>query len=278
MPTYTSERRKHAVRIIRVSGEYLRFVSGSTIAVADLDKADAMNRLNETDAEHEEAQHEDDSGKSQKAKDMAFVAKFFKANGQFLLGVDCEYDESVIAPATLFNGQGRGFAARPLRIKNGVRAPNPRLCFGTDETGYLYDKCAGPARFHLVLFASTLASPEILQRLRKFTAAATDPRGFYHSFGGSSVLNLILVVKLLPFEMEALSNQASEVVEALKAIGTTIMFDDRAPDEDAHNTWGASHETGGVAVIRPDLWVGSTFHLDETEQMRQYFDGFLNTD
>ena len=55
----------------------------------------------------------------------------------------------------------------------------------------------------------------------------------------------------------------------------TFVFDDRAPDENAHTTWGVDRRNGGLAVIRPDLWVGITAPMDDVEMLDEFFGSFL---
>lgn len=302
LKTYGDERRDHAVRIIEVSGTYLRFICGSSLSLpnlrntAALDQQDKLvkdttntngvtngatngqetsngstvpvangkthvNGVNGTAVEAE----------SQK-KDLEFLASFFKSHGQFLLGVDCPYSASVLAPAENMHQKSRAIA-----VKNGVRAPNPRVCFSATKTGYLYDKFVGPPRFHLVLFVSSLAGQEVRKQMGSFLSAIADPKSFYHRFGGADRFNVVVVAKVLPFEWENGTAGGQSIADTQDALPkeATVVFDDRAPDEDAHTTWGVDHHTGGVAVVRPDLWVSITSRLDDTESLSQFFDGFL---
>ncbi|KAL2018282.1 hypothetical protein VTK56DRAFT_986 [Thermocarpiscus australiensis] len=273
LSTYTRERRKHAARIIRVSGEYLRFISGSSLPVPDLDDPESLSTTTNghTAANGMGAAH--GRSKADRAKDLEFIGRFFKANGQFLLGVDCPYDESAVAlhPA-MYNSHP------PIRVRSGVRAPNPRVCLSTDRTGYLYDVLSGAGRFHLVIFASSLEGAEIRRQLAKFVDALPDSNGFHHRLGGEDLFQVVLVVKMLPFEFEQFA--AAEpgrglLAPLLQFRSTVVVFDDRAPDEDAHTTWGVNHRTGAVAVIRPDLWVGMSCYPEETDKIASYFQGFL---
>lgn len=290
LPTYNAERRKHAARIIKVSGEYLRWICGSPLAVADLSDIEALEKADRGEAPQShvvqqvfdgtpnESKDENqvvtnntapkDSREVRRAKDFDFIAKFFKENGKFLLGVDCPYDESVIAPPTA-DGE------RAVSVKHGVRAPNPRVCFTTTRTGYLYDKLGGPARLHLVVFGSSLSGSEVRRQLSKFTKALEDPSGFYQRFGGSKVFNVVLVAKLLPFEYEEVAAKEKDLLGPLERIGASVVFDDRAPDEDAHYTYGVNHKKGAVSVVRPDLWHGMACFPEETEKLDKYFSGFL---
>lgn len=213
VPTYSSERRQHAVKIIEVSGTYLRFVCGSDLHVPDLRNVEDLNErmpngadgyaTNSTENEGRAVNggnsngyltngrgengnlYEDikSTGKvaSQKLKEsdreesLEFLSNFFKSNGSFLLGVDCAYGKSVIRPEPIES------ATRPLSVKPGVRAPNPRVCFAAGNTGYLYDKFKiGPAaRFHIVVFGSSLCGRQIQNNLRSFADMLRALKGFY---------------------------------------------------------------------------------------------------
>jgi phenol 2-monooxygenase len=294
LSTYTRERRKHAARIIRVSGDYLRFISGSTLAVPDLDDPESLvdtappatngpaTNGPATNGPATNGHATAGNGiagasaaahgwrsKADRAKDLEFIGRFFKDNGQFLLGVDCPYDESAVALPN---------PAMPVRVRGGVRAPNPRVCLSTDRTGYLYDVLSGAGRFHLVVFVSSLEGTEVRRQLAQFAEALADPNGFYRRLGGEDLLQVVLVVKMLPFEFEqfAAAEPGRSLLAPLLQFGSTaVVFDDRAPDEDAHTTWGVNHRTGAVAVIRPDLWVGMSCYPEETDKMAGYFEGFL---
>lgn len=253
LPTYTAERRLHAVRIIKVSGRYLRFVCNADLSVA----ASMPDKLKPISFDQEP------TGDSPQ-KDLQFLASFFQGNGPFLLGVDAPYDASVISPSLEKEKQVA------LNVRNGVRAPNPRVCFSTTETGYLYDKLTGAATFHVVLFASSLRGP-VRQAISRF-AAALGPSGFYRRFGGSSTFNIVVIMECVPFELDELLPK--EGMEELKKVAN-FVFDDRAPDENAHTTWGADRKNGALAVIRPDLWVGITAPLADVETLEKYFGSFL---
>lgn len=279
LSTYTTERRKHAVKIIKVSGEYLRFICGSALAVPDLDNPETLDRENghtngdkQSNGLEEEGRKpvNGDDSKARKIKDLEFVGRFFKANGPFLLGVDCPYDESVIAPPSALGSKQTESQAPAIRVRNGVRAPNPRVCLSPDKTGYLYDKLTGTDVFHLVVFASSLQGAEVRRHVNVFRDALRASDSFYNRFGGPTRFQVVLVVKLLPFEFEGIAGEIAEGIENF-----TIVFDDRPPDEDAHTTWGVNHTTGGVAVIRPDLWVGMTCFPAEVDKLSAYIGNFL---
>jgi phenol 2-monooxygenase len=253
LPTYSAERRLHAVRIIKVSGRYLRFVCNADLSAS----ASMPDELKPISLDQEP------TGESPQ-RDLQFLASFFQGNGPFLLGVDAPYDASVISPSLEKEKQVA------LCVRNGVRAPNPRVCFSSDKTGYLYDKLTGAATFHLVLFASSLRGP-VRQALSQF-AEALGPSGFYQRFGGPSTFNIVVVVECVPFELDELLPK--EGMENLKKVAN-FVFDDRAPDENAHTTWGADRKNGGLAVVRPDLWVGITATLGGVETLDKYFGSFL---
>ncbi|KAK4145921.1 FAD binding domain-containing protein [Dichotomopilus funicola] len=280
LSTYTRERRKHATRIIRVSGEYLRFISGSSLSVPDLDNPESLNGTNSskgTNGTTTTTTTTTNGHPATNGTDLDFIGRFFKTNGQFLHGVDCPYDESAVALSPALPSTSR---SPPIQVRSGVRAPNPRVCLSKDRTGYLYDVLSGAGRFHLVLFASSLESAKVRRQLAKFVDGLSDSRnGFYHRLGGEALLQIVLVIKKLPFEFDefaATETGRDLIAPLLEFKSTVVVFDDRAPDEDAHTTWGVNHRTGAFAVIRPDLWVGTSCYLKETDKLAGHFQGFLH--
>lgn len=290
LATYSDERRKHAVRIIEVSGTYLRFVCGSALAVPDLRDMAALEKgrhgSEDVDGPAEtttDAKEETGPGKARPATngdedsqldDLEFLSGFYRAHGQFLLGIDCPYDQSVLAPAAEPSPREQP----AIRVKNGVRAPNPRICLSQTRTGYLYDRLAGPPRFHLIVFASSLAGAEVCRQVTSFFRSLAGPQSFYSSFGGSNRFNIVLVLKMLPFEWENTTNLRQLSIRGAMPGRASVVFDDRAPDEDAHTTWGVNHTTGGVAVVRPDLWVSLTAFPEEVDRMSAFFEAFMKED
>ncbi|KAL6711558.1 hypothetical protein ACN47E_004492 [Coniothyrium glycines] len=284
VPTYDAERRDQACRIIEASGEYLRFVCATDLQIADVrnlgkttNTAPSVSKrpvlgngiTNSNGNITNDDTVRDAPALSQTSKDLEFLGSFFGRNGQFLLGVDAPFSHSVLTPASSHTGDNK--SRRPLMVSHGVRAPNPRVCFSVEKTGYLYDKMTGAATFHILIFASSL-STAIRRKLAVFAAALLPQHSFYRRFGGANRFNILLVVKRLPWEIDAL--MTTPELHILKQ-HATIVFDDRAPDEDAHTTWGADHYNGGVAVIRPDLWVGTTLRIDDVDKLLQYLDSFL---
>lgn len=311
LPTYDRERRLHAANIIEISGKYLRFICSSKIQTArlhylgadlgvdeiDKDKLPGTNGINghhkitncidkhypdpkdafsiECDTKSSQAES---TAALNREEAKAFLYDFFGKHGHFLLGVDAEYGKSCLNPSNRvkqengFNGQRRSPA---IRVANGVRAPNPRICLDNGNTGYLYDKLTGDGRFHLVVFGSNLMGT-VRSSLKVFSdelASAGSQSKFYTRFGGANMFNTVLVGLGMPFEVQDVLGMDSNL-EALRT-KAIVLADDRAPDESAHTIWGVNYHTGGVAVVRPDLWVGITVAPDETNQLASYFEEFL---
>lgn len=252
VPTYDQERRHHAQRIIRISGSYLRFVCGSDMPLADFDNNDGSAQS---------------SGvvRYEVGKDHEFLRDFFSTNGQFILGVDAPYDCNAISPAA---SSIKG-AVTP---RNGVRAPNPRLCFSVASTGYLYDALTGADIIHLVIFASDLRGP-VRKSLTRLSSELTSPHAFFHTYGARTRFNPVLVCKGLPSEV-ALILDVDEQLAGLKQ-NCKILYDDRAPDEDAHTCYEVSHARGAIVVVRPDLWIGTSCFLDDVQLLEKYFGEWL---
>ena len=252
LPTYDIERRAHANRIIRVSGSYLRFVCNSDFPLADFTEVSGLPDL-------------PGAVKYIPGQDLDFLAQFFSTNGQFLLGVDAPYFHNPISPAPI---SGSRTAVAP---KNGVRAPNPRVCFSIDKTGYLYDYLTGASTIHLVIFASDLQG-SVRVALSSFNNLLSNPGSFYKSYGGQQRFNLVLVTTLMPLEAAtALQGQDLKEVREL----ANILYDDRAPDENAHTCYEVDHAKGAVVVVRPDLWVGTSVPLSDGSSLNGYFSEWL---
>ena len=254
-PTYDSERRYHANRIIHVSGSYLRFICNSTFPLANFTH---VNK--EWPPLPEPQKYQPAEGNPQ--EDLEFLKTFYENNAAFLLGIDADYAPNAINP------QSETSAIAP---RNGVRAPNPRVCFENDKTGYLYDVLTGASRLHLVIFASDLQGP-VRKRLSRLTAALSEPSFFFLKFGALSRFNPVLVTKCVPHEVAPLL--ASEDLEVLRQ-KCTIVYDDRAPDEDAHTCYEVDHARGAIVFVRPDLWIGTSKFLDQVDELSKYFEDWL---
>ena len=257
-PTYDSERRYHANRIIHVSGSYLRFICNSTFPLANFSH---VNK--EWPPLPEPQRYQPAAGKPH--DDLNFLHTFFGNNGAFLLGIDADYGPSVINPPS---------TSAAIAPRNGVRAPNPRVCFDNDRTGYLYDALTGAARLHLVIFASDLRGP-VRQRLSKLATAMTDPSSFFRRFGGLACFNPVLITKCLPHEAAPLLE--SDGLDVLRKTCTTL-YDDRAPDEDAHTCYEVDHAKGAIVFVRPDLWIGTSMFMEQVEELGRYFGEWLVPD
>ena len=88
------------------------------------------------------------------------------------------------------------------------------------------------------------------------------------------MFNVVLVLKCLPYEKETLLGGADDDLSNLRE-QATVVYDDRAPDEDAGYWYGINHARGAVVAVRPDLWVGTSCWPEEEDVLRNYFAGFL---
>ncbi|KAL4890074.1 FAD binding domain-containing protein [Aspergillus ambiguus] len=302
LPTYDRERRLHAANIIEISGKYLRFVCSSHVptarphylgadlgleeletykinglnGVSNIMEASSLSSSEEVSVECYSNSKQNGGVPFTRDEAKAFLHGFFKQHGQFLLGVDAEYGKSCLNPSMKsVNGFDRTERPRPVNVKNGVRAPNPRVCIDDSHTGYLYDKLPGDGRFHLVVFGSNLRGP-VRQHLKVLSEEISSKKStsrFYARFGGPDMFNIVVVAKGMPFEITE-NFSINEDLATLRDTAT-VLADDRAPDDDAHSTWGVNHRTGAVVVVRPDLWVGISAAPDDTEKLGAYFERIL---
>lgn len=257
LPTYDLERRTSANRVIRVSGAFLRFISGIALPLAELRNpgdvlATDMKELPPSDGTRE--------------SDLMWCDAHFRQQGTFILGLEVPNIASEICPLKRESGKRRS-----ITIESGRRAPNPRICFDKATTGYLYDSMVGIERFHILIFGSDLQGP-VRERIGRFSQQALGPQGFFATYGGKKMFNIVLVLKALPFEKDQLLH--GDDMRNLRDYAR-VVYDDRAPDEDAGYWYGINHARGAVVAVRPDLCVGTSCWPEEDSILGSYFKGFL---
>ena len=260
LPTYDKERRLFANRVIRCSGAYLRFICNSSLPLAEL------RGLGEELETHDEDLPPLDGTVE---ADLQFLGTFFSRNARFLLGVECP-----IVPSAICMPSPKSQSGMPTTVMNGVRAPNPRVCFNAGFTSYLYDKMTGSSRFHILVFGSDLQG-HAGEGVAELSKQLLNPRAFFARYGGVERFNVVLVVKALPHEFDAqVHANGKDDLKGLREMAT-IVYDDRAPDQDAHYWYGINHARGAVIVVRPDLWVGTSAWPEDSRSLDNYFNGFL---
>ncbi|KAI0574901.1 FAD binding domain-containing protein [Pyrenophora tritici-repentis] len=187
LPTYDSERRLFAIRVIRISGVYLRFICNMNQPLAQL-----RGLGEELEVHQEDLPVLDGTTEA----DKRFLHSFFGRNQHFLLGVEDPIVESAICPPDSPSSTNKGITLL-TSLRNEVRVPNPRVCFGLASSGYLYDAMLGVARFHILVFVSDMQTV-VRAHLIRFAKNAFASVGFYGRFGGSQRFNILLVTKALP--------------------------------------------------------------------------------
>ncbi|KAL4935591.1 hypothetical protein BDV06DRAFT_228679 [Aspergillus oleicola] len=261
LPTYDSERRIAANRVIRASGAYLRFLCNSNLPLA------ALRGLHDNLESHDEALPKLDGSVQ---ADGQFMGAFYRRHGNFLMGLEWPIIESAICPP---DGPKEH---RPLSLRNGVRAPNPRICLGTDSTAYLYDKMTEIGRLHLLVFASDLQGP-VRERLATLSRKVFRPDGLFARYGGQSKFNVVLITKSLPFEAKRALDPLDDRDDDLRGLRehATLVYDDRVPDDDAHSWYGVNHARGAVVAVLPNLVVGISIWPEDVDSLEAYLSGFL---
>ena len=258
LPSYDLERRTFANRVIRVSGAFLRFISGIT----DVPLAEVRNPGDILATDMEDLEPSDGTRES----DLMWCDAHFRRQGTFILGLEVPNIASAICPLGKESGK-----RRPISIESGRRSPNPRICFDEATTGYLYDSMVGIKRFHILIFGSDLQGP-VRERIARFSQQALGPQGFFATYGGTRMFNIVLILKALPFEKDQLLH--GDDLRNLRD-NARVVYDDRAPDEDAAYWYGINHARGAVVAVRPDLCVGTSCWPEEDSILGRYFEGFL---
>ncbi|MCJ1246861.1 hypothetical protein MMC30_004070 [Trapelia coarctata] len=170
-------------------------------------------------------------------QDLEFIREFFGKNGHFLLGVDAPYQPNIVSPL------GRG--GQPSGPPRSTLKSSPRISKGP-----------------------------VAEALAKVSTIFSSPGSFYHTYGGRNRSNVVLITKCQ--EHEAAPLLTSLPTLAVLRDHCQILYDDRRPDEDAHTCYEVDHARGALVVVRPDLWVGQTAFLDESEVvLEKYFSAWL---
>ncbi|CAJ2505235.1 Uu.00g126290.m01.CDS01 [Anthostomella pinea] len=269
LPTYDAERRLFANRVIRASGAYLRFICNLNLPLAQL------RGLGDDLETHDENLPTLDGTAG---VDQHWLGSFFSRNAMFLLGVEGPIVQSAICPQVAMKSTfstaptaSNPSSSLPTSVVNGGRAPSPRVCLDRNCTGYLYDRMKGVGKFHILIFVSDLKG-SVRGRVARLVETGLGPSGFWSRYGGGELFNLVVIIKSLQHEVEE-SLDAPEFASLRDK--ATLVYDDRAPDDDAHYCYGINHARGAVVVVRPDLLVGMSAWPECPEAIADYFGGFL---
>ncbi|KAJ4382617.1 hypothetical protein N0V86_001839 [Didymella sp. IMI 355093] len=257
LPTYDIERRLFSNQVIRYSGALLRFICRIE---------DPLPELRGVNEEFEEHQITLPNPKADNGEAGRWLGSFFHDAPPILMsGLGFPLTNTILSHSSIG-------ASRPVKVANGVRAPNPRVALRRDSASYLYDALqASGSRFHLLVFASDLQGP-IRHTIAKLAMDAFGSGGFYQRYGGSNRFKVTLLVKAMPYNIDKL--MAGQDLEQLRNVAQ-VVYDDRAPDEDAHYFYAVNHARGAVVVVRPDLVVATSAWPDQTTILDAYFGSFL---
>ncbi|CAD6916823.1 unnamed protein product [Tilletia controversa] len=270
LPTYDVERRTIANRLVRTSARYLRIVTMDpfgttgfkTTIEEELGEAFVPPRENMTDAE----------------KHYAFLLFFLKKNSRLLIGLDIPYVPNEI------NSDIPGVSAKVSSIRAGIRAPNPRVALTPTTTGYLYHALQGnPGAFHALVFAGYL-TPAILSKLDTLEAHLASGDSFYSIYShektpnavfpeNGSLINPVILVRSLPSETKERFTSSGRFPHLSKLV--KVIYDDSLSPEDVHTAYGVDPLSGGVVVLRPDSWVGTSTTIDRPDTLKAYFSTFM---
>ncbi|THH15949.1 hypothetical protein EW146_g4605 [Bondarzewia mesenterica] len=250
LKSYDLERRENALRAVRTSARYLRFVGNCTFQ--NLDGSETTDIEAELAVPPGEDPH------------IAFFKRFVAQNTRFLIGLDVDY-----AP----NALNRPVSSSIKGARAGYRASNPRVALSRSVSGRMY-KCFGRLdQFTLLIFGSNLGGA-VASRLQALDTYLASPKSFYSTYASVDLFKIILVVRSTP-------SQAESAIKAYPFLSqhAQIVYDDQLPPgiygADAHSLYGVDHEQGAVVVVRPDTWVGTAVTVDEVSSLESYFSAFL---
>ncbi|ORY66533.1 FAD binding domain-containing protein [Pseudomassariella vexata] len=263
LPTYDAERRIFANHVIRFSGAWLRFLSQLDLPLAALRGMGDDLEVHDQEMPPLGTMSPDDA--------RGWLRRFFGKIPRFNQGLGIPSVDTVLSPAISEEEMKKRKGRRVVSLINGARAPNVRVCFDAAKTAYLYDAMMGVGKFHVLIFTSDLQG-HVRERLGLLSTQGFAKGGFFNKFGGKEMFNVVLVTKALPHDADDLLRD--EEMKSLAEV-STVVYDDRAPDEDAHYVYGVNHARGGVVVVRPDLIVGMSTWPENTGAVDKYLSSFL---
>lgn len=252
LDTYDVERRENALRAVATSARYLRFVGNCTFQNID---------GSETEADPEELQLELGPGED---PHIAFFKAFAKANTKFLIGHDVDYRQNVINRAVHPAVKG---------VREGYRAPDPRVAVSRSVSARLYDIMGRLDQFTILVFGSNLQG-DIAPKLKALDTYLASPTSFNNTYARTDLFKILLIARATPTEAE-------KSVTAFPYLhkNAQLVFDDQLPasifGSDAHAVYGVDHKQGAVVAVRPDTWVGTAVTIDEVSSLESYFGAFL---
>lgn len=171
----------------------------------------------------------------------------------FTSGLSIAFDVNNINIAGSFKSN-----IHPTPVNPGQRAPDVQLQKpGTFEATRLHKETPNIARFHVVVFAG---EPEYTStHLKEFSAAWQDSKL-------CSSVSLPISWLTIP------AKTSPSAYELLGVAPFGKVFYDK--EQTAHSRYGVDVKKGGIWVIRPDGWVGSSITLQKSavEELQDYFD------
>jgi phenol 2-monooxygenase len=174
----------------------------------------------------------------------------------FTSGLSIAFDLNVLNVKGSFES-----SSKPAPVSPGQRGPDVQLQKpGTREATRLHKEAPNNARFHVVVFAG---EPNY---------TSTSLKSFSDSLEGSKVFsNARLPISWLTIP----ANSAPSAFELLGIMPFGKVFYDEK--QTAHNRYGVDIKRGGVMVLRPDGWVGTSTSLRDgaVVELEVYFKSVL---
>lgn len=92
------------------------------------------------------------------------------------------------------------------------------------------------------------------------------------AYGSHSRFDPVRVCKGLLFEVALLLDTDDLVVVRRHC---RVLYENRAPDEDAHTCYENKYAGGAIVAVRPDLWVGTSVFLGDFYAFDRYLEDWL---
>jgi len=254
LTTYATERRQIAHDLIAFDHKFSRLFSGRPAK-------DAM----------------DEAGVS-----MSEFKKIYLQGQEFASGIAVDYAQSVLVAKE--KREEKQKLAKNVQV--GKRFPSALVCNQSDARPWqLQHWLKSDGRFHVVLYAGAVLSPLQKARVEKCAEALQTLLERYQR-ADKALNSTIRILTVHSSSRQALANGIFDFPEVLRGpcdVKTGWDYDRIFVDEasyhegggNAYEVYGVDKERGCLVVCRPDQYVGWIGELEEVEELRRWFEGFM---
>ncbi|KIP04908.1 hypothetical protein PHLGIDRAFT_176210 [Phlebiopsis gigantea 11061_1 CR5-6] len=194
-----------------------------------------------------------------------FIAAF---QGGFTTGVGIHY-----SPSVLVNADHQAHASK---LVIGERVLPQTFIRAADMRPYeIQDLLPADTRYKVLVFAGDTSDAAQLARVRTLAAAVGSPSGFFKTYGGADVFDILTISSASKEKVNY-----TDVPPIFRSHWSKVLLDDTEmyPRTDAgggYEKYGIDKTEGAVVVVRPDQYVGIVAPFEKLDDITDYFAAFM---